>query len=175
LAAAKMPGAEKVRKVSIIARGLAGGYTIILPDEDRYMASKTLFRASLVTMLGGRSAEETVFGRVTTGASNDLERATGLARKMVMEYGMSDDLGPMTFGEREELVFLGRSISEHRNYSEAVARRIDTEVRGIIGEAHEQALSIMKQYRDALERLTEQLIHQETLDETEVAALLAAA
>ncbi|HSJ56129.1 MAG TPA: ATP-dependent zinc metalloprotease FtsH, partial [Anaerolineae bacterium] len=124
LAAAVTPGADKVRKVTIIARGMAGGYTMILPDEDRYMTNRTKFEAELVTMLGGRAAEEVVFDRATTGASNDLERATELVRKMVMEYGMSDELGPMTFGEREELVFLGRSMSEHRNYSESVARKI---------------------------------------------------
>jgi cell division protease FtsH len=173
LAASKMPDADKVRKVSIIARGMAGGYTLTLPDEDRYLANRTKFEAELVTLLGGRAAEETVFDGVTTGASNDLERATEMARKMVMEYGMSDDLGPMTFGEREEMVFLGRSIAEHRNYSEAVARRIDDEVRGIIRRAHEQATAIMTQYRDTLDRLADLLIQQETVGETEVQALLA--
>jgi cell division protease FtsH len=175
LAASKMPAADKVRKVSIIARGLAGGYTLTLPDEDRYLASRGKFEAELVTMLGGRAAEETVFHRVTTGASNDLGRATELARKMVMEYGMSDELGPMTFGEREELVFLGRSISEHRNYSEAVARKIDSEVRLIIGKAHDQAVKIMTDYRETLESMAEGLIHKETLDEAEVNALLGVA
>jgi cell division protease FtsH len=175
LAASKMPAADKVRKVSIIARGLAGGYTLTLPDEDRYLASRGKFEAELVTMLGGRAAEETVFHRVTTGASNDLGRATELARKMVMEYGMSDELGPMTFGEREELVFLGRSISEHRNYSEAVARKIDSEVRLIIGKAYDQAVKIMTEYRETLESMAEGLIHKETLDEAEVNALLGVA
>ena len=172
LAASKMPAADKVRKVSIIARGMAGGYTLTLPDEDRYLASRGKFEAELVTMLGGRAAEETVFHRVTTGASNDLGRATELARKMVMEYGMSDELGPMTFGEREELVFLGRSISEHRNYSEAVARKIDSEVRLIIGKAYDQAVKIMVDYRETLESMAEGLIRKETLDEAEVSALL---
>jgi cell division protease FtsH len=175
LAASKMPAADKVRKVSIIARGLAGGYTLTLPDEDRYLASRGKFEAELVTMLGGRAAEETVFQRVTTGASNDLERATELARKMVMEYGMSDELGPMTFGEREELVFLGRSIAEHRNYSEAIARKIDGEVRQIIGRAYDQAVEIMTEYREILESMAERLIHEETLDEAEVNALLGVA
>jgi cell division protease FtsH len=175
LAASKMPAADKVRKVSVIARGLAGGYTLTLPDEDRYLASRGKFEAELVTMLGGRAAEETVFHRVTTGASNDLGRATELARKMVMEYGMSDELGPMTFGEREELVFLGRSISEHRNYSEVVARKIDSEVRLIIGKAYDQAVKIMTDYREILDSMAEGLIHKETLDEAEVNALLGVA
>jgi cell division protease FtsH len=145
---------------------------MILPDEDRYLASRSKFEAELVTMLGGRAAEEVVFDGVTTGASNDLERATDLARKMVMEYGMSDELGPMTFGEREELVFLGRSIAEHRNYSEAVARRIDSEVRAIVSRAHKNALDVMTRHRDILDNLAQQLVQKETLGEAEVEALL---
>ena len=175
LAAAKTPLADKVRKISIIARGMAGGYTIALPDEDHYLTSRARFQAELITMLGGRAAEESVFQRLTTGASNDLERATDLARKMVMEYGMSDELGPMTFGEREELVFLGRSLSEHRNYSEAVARKIDVEVRNIINDAHSRALAVMNTYRILLDNLAERLIQKETLDEVEVNALLSEA
>ncbi|HFD39599.1 MAG TPA: cell division protein FtsH, partial [Anaerolineae bacterium] len=115
---------------------------------------------------------EVVFHKATTGASNDLERATEIARKMVMEFGMSDDLGPMTFGEREELVFLGRSIAEHRNYSEAVARRIDQQVREIIHQAHSRALEVMTTYRDLLDKLAQQLIQKETLEEAEVEALM---
>jgi cell division protease FtsH len=173
LAAAKTPQADKVRKVTIIPRGMAGGYTMTMPDEDRYMASRTKFKAELVTMLGGRAAEEIVFQRITTGASNDLDRATEMVRKMVTEYGMSEELGPMTFGEREELVFLGRSIAEHRNYSESVARKIDAEVRQIIVEGHDRAREIMSVYRDALDSLAQQLIQRETLDEAEVEALMA--
>jgi len=175
LAAAKTPEADKVRKVTIIPRGMAGGYTMILPDEDRYLTSRTKFEADLVTVLGGRAAEEIVFDRVTTGASNDLERATNLARKMVTEYGMSDDLGPMTFGERDELVFLGRSIAEHRNYSESVARTIDAEIRRIIEEAHKRAQEIMLQHRNLLDSLAQQLIQKETLSEAEVEALMTGA
>jgi cell division protease FtsH len=175
LAAAKTPKADKVRKVTIIPRGMAGGYTLILPDEDRYLANRTKFEAELVTMLGGRAAEEIVFSRITTGASNDLERATELARKMIMEYGMSDDLGPMTYGEREEMVFLGRSIAEHRNYSEAIARKIDTEVRQVISRAYSRALEVMATHRDLLDNLAQQLIQRETLSEEDVDALLAGA
>ena len=175
LAASEMPDADPVRKVSIIARGMAGGYTITLPEEDRYLANRTKFEADLVTMLGGRASEEVVFQRVTTGASNDLERATDLARKMVMEFGMSDDLGPMTFGEREELVFLGRSIAEHRNYSETVARRIDGEVRKIIDQAYDRSVDIMTRCRAKLDRLAEELMQRETLDEKDLEPLLASA
>jgi cell division protease FtsH len=175
LAAARTPEADKVRKVTIIPRGMAGGYTMILPDEDRYLANRTKFEAELVTMLGGRAAEDVVFDQITTGASNDLERATELVRKMVMEYGMSDDLGPMTFGEREELVFLGRSMSEHRNYSESVARKIDTEVRKIINTAYSRALEVMRAHRATLDRLAQELVQKETLGEEEVNALLAMA
>ncbi|MGC9335441.1 MAG: ATP-dependent zinc metalloprotease FtsH [Anaerolineae bacterium] len=172
LAAAKTPEADKVRKVTIIPRGMAGGYTMILPDEDRYLANRTRFEAELVTMLGGRAAEQTVFERATTGASNDLERATDMARKMVVEYGMSDELGPMVYGDREEMVFLGRSMSEHRNYSESVARRIDAEVRVIIQEAYQRALAIMGTHRETLDTLARQLIEKETLNEADVEALL---
>ncbi len=175
LAAAKTPEADKVRKVTIIPRGMAGGYTLILPDEDRYLANRTKFEAELVTMLGGRAAEEIVFHRITTGASNDLERATELARKMIMEFGMSDDLGPMTYGEREEMVFLGRSIAEHRNYSEAIARQIDTEVRMVISRAYSRALEVMTTHRDVLDQLAQQLVQRETLGEEEVKTLLVGA
>jgi cell division protease FtsH len=172
LAAAKTPLADKVRKVTIIPRGMAGGYTLILPDEDRYLASNSKFEAELVTLLGGRAAEETVFQRITTGASNDLERATELARKMIMEYGMSSHLGPMTYGEREEMVFLGRSIAEHRNYSEAIARSIDAEVRQVISTAYKRALDVMSSHRDILDKLAEHLVQKESLNEQEVNALL---
>ena len=175
LAAAKTPHADKVRKVTIIPRGTAGGYTMILPEEDRYLANRTKFEAELVTMLGGRAAEEVIFQRITTGAGNDLERATELARKMIMEYGMSNDLGPMTYGEREEMVFLGRSIAEHRNYSEAIARQIDTEVRQAIGKAYSRALQTMTTYRDLLDKLARQLIQTESMGEEEVDALIASA
>ncbi len=175
LAATKTPEADKVRKVSIIPRGMAGGYTLVLPDEDKYLSSSTRFQAELVMTLGGRAAEQAVFGRVTTGAGNDLDRATDLARKMVMEYGMSNQLGPMTYGEREEMVFLGRSIAEHRNYSEAIARKIDGEVRQLIGKAYNKALEIMTHHREQLDKLARLLIENETLDEQEVEALLARA
>lgn len=162
-----LPNCDPVRKVSIVARGMAGGYTIALPDEDRYLQRKAKFLDDLSGMLGGRAAEEIVFNDITTGASNDLERVTDLARAMVTRYGMSDLLGPRTFGDREELVFLGREISEQRNYSEVVAQQIDEEVKTIITHAYDRARDILKGYRAKLDELAERLIKAETVDQAE--------
>jgi cell division protease FtsH len=123
--------------------------------------------------LGGRVAEEEVFGDITTGASNDLERVTSLARRMVTQYGMSEVLGPQTFGEKEELVFLGREIGEQRNYSEEVAEAIDKEVRRLVKEAHDRARDIVRTYRAKLDELANRLIEQETVDASEFAAMFA--
>src|SRR5205085_65958 len=131
-----LPEADPVHKVSIIARGMAGGYTLSLPEEDRTLYAKKKFEADLAGLLGGRAAEEIVFNDVTTGASNDLERATKMARSMVTRWGMSAKLGPMVYGQKEELVFLGREISEQRDYSDAVAQEIDGEVRRLINEGY---------------------------------------
>jgi cell division protease FtsH len=173
LVAAGVPECDALHKVSIVARGMAGGYTITLPEEDRYLQSRRKLQADLALMLGGRAAEELVFDHVTTGASNDLERATDVARKMVMEYGMSPALGPMTFGEREELVFLGRELAEHRNYGEDVARQIDQEVQRIITGAYEQAKRVLVEHRERLDALAEGLIRQETLEGAALDAILA--
>ncbi|HEY6042247.1 MAG TPA: ATP-dependent zinc metalloprotease FtsH [Anaerolineae bacterium] len=162
-----LPNCDPVRKVSIVARGMAGGYTLSLPDEDRYLQRKAKFLDDLSAMLGGRAAEEIVFNEITTGASNDLERVTELARAMVTRYGMSELLGPRTFGDREELVFLGREISEQRNYSEVVAQQIDEEVKGIIVHAYDRARDILRGYRSKLDELAERLIKIETVDQAE--------
>lgn len=162
-----LPNCDPVRKVSIVARGMAGGYTLSLPDEDRYLQRKAKFLDDLSAMLGGRAAEEIVFNEITTGASNDLERVTELARAMVTRYGMSELLGPRTFGDREELVFLGREISEQRNYSEVVAQQIDEEVKGIIVHAYDRARDILRGYRTKLDELAERLIKIETVDQAE--------
>jgi cell division protease FtsH len=167
----KLPKCDPVHKVSIVARGMAAGYTIALPDEERRMRSKAKFRDDLAFALGGRAAEELVFGDVTTGASNDLERVTETARAMVTRYGMSDKLGPMTFGQKEELVFLGKEIGEQRDYSEAVAQEIDVEVRGIVHEAYERAKEVLTGYREQLDRIAERLMEVETLDASEFAAV----
>ena len=159
-----LPDCDPVHKVSIVARGFAGGYTMTLPEEDRYLQHRNKFKADLASLLGGRAAEEIVFNEVTTGASNDLERATKLARAMVTQYGMSEKLGPLTFGEKDELVFLGREISEQRNYSEEIARQIDREVRRLIDDAYRTARQILVDNRDKLTAIAERLVREETID-----------
>lgn len=168
-----LPGCDPVHKVSIVSRGMALGYTMPLPEDDRYLMQRSKFEDELAGLLGGRAAEELVFDDVTTGASNDLERATRLARKMVTEYGMSEKLGPLTFGRKQELVFLGREIGEQRNYSEEVARTIDEEVRRLISQAHETALRILRENKDKLVALAKKLMEVETLEGPDLEALFA--
>ena len=165
LVAHLLPNADPVAKVSIIARGAMGGYTRFSPEEDRTLMTKRQLDARLASALGGRVAEEIVFDKVTTGASDDLEQATSLARTMVTRYGMSAKLGPRTFGKREELVFLGREISEHRDYSDSVAQTIDDEVRGLIDTAYSTAKTLLTTHRSKLTRLSEYLIENETAEE----------
>jgi len=164
LVAHLLPNCDPVHKVSIIARGMAGGYTLALPESDRMLHSKAKFTDDLAFALGGRAAEEIVFGDITTGASNDLERVTQMARAMVTRYGMSEKLGPMVYGQKEELVFLGREIGEQRDYSDAVAEEIDEEVRRIVYEAYEVAKRILTANRDKLDTIAHRLIEVETLD-----------
>ena len=168
-----LPEADPVHKVSIVSRGMALGYTMHLPEDDRYLKAKTKFEAEITGLLAGRACEALVFENVTTGATNDLERATKLARAMVTQYGMSSTLGPRTFGQKEELIFLGREIAEQRDYSEDVARQIDTEVKQIIDKAYARATSILKEQREKLEALASRLIEVETLEGAELEALLA--
>jgi cell division protease FtsH len=168
-----LPHCDPVHKVSIVARGTAGGYTMTIPEEDHYLQHRNKFKADLASLLGGRVAEEIVFKDITTGASNDLERATKLARAMVTQYGMSEKLGPLTFGEKEELVFLGREISEQRNYGEEVARQIDREVRRLIDEAYQTARQIIIDNRDKLTEVAERLVREETIDAATFNAMFA--
>jgi len=168
-----LPNADPVHKISIISRGMALGFTMPLPEEDRLLYERSKFRDDLAGLMGGRVAEEEVFGDVTTGASNDLERVTALARKMVTQFGMSDALGPQTFGEKEELVFLGREIGEQRNYSEEVAEAIDREVRRLVEEAYGRAREIIRSYRAKLDEVARRLIERETLDAAEFQAMIA--
>jgi cell division protease FtsH len=170
-----LPGCDPVRKVSIISRGMALGFTIALPENDHYLQGRNKFRDQLAGMLGGRVAEELVFQDVTTGAANDLERATKLARAMVTQYGMSEKLGPMTFGQKEELIFLGREIAEQRDYSERVAQEIDAEVRRFINEAHDQAKETLTTYWDTLKAIAGRLIEVETIDAEEFELMVAGA
>lgn len=162
-----IPEADPVRKVSIIARGMAGGYTLALPEEDRTLMARKKLMADMVGLLGGRAAEELVFDDITSGASNDLERVTRLARAMVTRLGMSDRLGPMVYGQKEELIFLGREISEQRDYSESVAEEIDEEVRRIVSEAFDRARQILVQYREQLDSVAKRLLEVETISQEE--------
>ncbi len=169
----KLPNCDPVHKVSIVARGLNLGYTLALPERDRYLYTQDKFEDEIAGMLAGRAAEELVFADKWTGAGDDLEKATNLARKMVTTYGMSEKLGPLTFGDRDELVFLGREIAEQRNYSDEVAEEIDDEVRRIIDEAYLRARAILITYRQKLDALARRLIEIETLERKEFEALLA--
>jgi cell division protease FtsH len=166
-----VPEADPVHKVSITARGMAGGYTLALPVEDRTLMGRNKLVADMVGLMGGRAAEEIVFNDITSGASNDLERVTKMARTMVTRLGMSNDLGPMTYGQKEELIFLGREISEQRDYSEAVAEQIDKEVRILVNDAYEKAKSILIQYREALDNIAGKLLELETLTREEFEAI----
>jgi cell division protease FtsH len=162
-----LPEADPVHKVSITARGMAGGYTIMLPEEDRTLLPRKKLFAEMAGLLGGRASEEIVFDDITSGAANDLERVTRLARTMVTRLGMSDELGPMVYGQKEELIFLGREIAEQRDYSEAVAQQIDKEVRRLVNEAYELAKSIIIRYRDKLDAVAQRLLEVETLSREE--------
>jgi cell division protease FtsH len=168
LTARMLPNADPVHKVSIVARGMLGGWTRLLPSEDRHLWTKSQFEDRLAVSLGGRVAEEITFGEMTTGAQNDLEQATKLARKMVTEYGMSEKLGPRTFGQRQELVFLGREISEQKDYSDKIAQEIDEEVHNIIQRAYDTAKKVLTKNKGKLKLLAEELIAHETLDEPEL-------
>jgi cell division protease FtsH len=172
LVAKMLPNADPVHKISVVARGMIGGWTRFLPTEDRHLWSTAQFDDRLAVSLAGRAAEEIIFSEATTGAQNDLEQATGLARKMVTEYGMSDKLGPRTFGKREELIFLGREIHEQRNYSEKVAEEIDDEVKALIGRAHKTARDILTDNKERLKLIAERLMVEETIEEATFEALL---
>jgi cell division protease FtsH len=171
LVARMLPYADPVRKVSIVARGMMGGYTSVVPDEDRFFWTKRQFEDMLAYIMGGRVAEEIIFNEMSTGASNDIERATGLARKMVTEYGMSPTLGPLAFGKKEELVFLGREINEQRNYSDEVAFQIDQEIRQLINNAYAQAHQVLSDHRANLEAIAMLLMENETVDAEQLEAL----
>ncbi len=168
LTAKLLPNADPVHKISIIARGILGGWTRFLPSEDRHLWTKSQFDDRLAVSLGGRVAEEITFGEMTTGAQNDLEQATKLARQMVTEYGMSEKLGPRTFGQRQELVFLGREISEQRDYSDKIAQEIDEEVHSIIQRAYNTARRVLTTNKEKLNQLAQELMTHETLDEPDL-------
>jgi cell division protease FtsH len=166
------PGSDPVDKISIVPRGRALGITSYMPKEERYSRSKEDLVRTLAMMMGGRAAESLVFKHFTTGAANDIERATALARKMVCELGMSERLGPLTFGKKEEMIFLGREIASHKDYSEQTAERIDGEVRALVEGAYQQAYSLLEQNLDKLHQLAGTLLEREVLDGDEMNRLL---
>ncbi len=168
LVARVLANSDPVHKISIVARGMMGGYTRILPDEDRFFWTKAQFKDRLAYALGGHVTEELVFQEVSTGASNDIEQVTNLARKMVTEYGMSKELGPIQYGKREEMVFLGRDIGEHRNYSDDVAFQIDKEVRKLVEEGYERARQVLTTYMEQLHQISALLLEKETVDGDEI-------
>lgn len=168
ITARSLPEADSVHKISIIARGQAGGYTLILPETDRTLVSRNKMLADMVSLLGGRAAEEIAFSDITSGASNDLERVTKLAREMVTRLGMSSELGPMVYGQKDEMVFLGKEFTEQRDYSESVAEKIDGEVKQLVCEAYDKAKEILLEHRDVLDKLAERLLEQETIDASEL-------
>jgi cell division protease FtsH len=164
LVAHALPKTDPVHKISIIPRGRALGYTLTLPTEDKFLVARSELTDELAMLLGGRAAEEMIFADPTTGAANDIERATTIARQMVTEYGMSDALGPMRFGQPQGEVFLGRDIGHSPDYSDEVAATIDDEVRRLIQWAHEAAREILETNRAVLDRLATDLIEHETLE-----------
>jgi cell division protease FtsH len=171
LVARMLPNADPVRKVSIVARGMMGGYTRIVPDEDRLFKTKKQFEDELAVFMAGHVAESLVFEEQSTGAANDIERATAMARRMVTEFGMSRTLGPLAFGKKDELVFLGREISEQRNYSDEVAYQIDQEIRELIEVAHDRAHAVITGSFDKLEAIATLLIREETIEGEEMETL----
>ncbi|MEK7312078.1 MAG: ATP-dependent zinc metalloprotease FtsH [Chloroflexota bacterium] len=167
-----LAGHDPVRKVTIIPRGLAGGVTWFLPNEDNNLMTRSKLKTMLASSMGGRSAEELTFGEITNGASGDIAQITDIARTMVTRWGMSEKLGPMTFGKKEELVFLGKELGEQRDYSDSVAQEIDAEVRKLVQEAHETALTILREHRPQLDAVAKKLIEVETLDQADFEAVM---
>ncbi|MCJ7431928.1 MAG: ATP-dependent zinc metalloprotease FtsH, partial [Anaerolineales bacterium] len=163
--------ADPVQKITILGRGQAGGLTWSRPEDDRLLTSRKKLIASLAGMLGGRVAEEIVFDDITSGASSDIERVTQIARMMVTRLGMSSEMGPMTYGQKEEMIFLGREISEQRDYSELVAQRIDTEVRKIVDDSYKLTRKLLTKYRKQLDAVAKKLLEVETLSREEFEAI----
>ncbi len=171
MVAKMLPNADPVHKISIVARGMSLGHTRQLPIEDRYLMTRSQFNDMIATLLAGQTAEKLVFKEISTGAANDIKRATDLAHRMVTDFGMSEKLGPRSFGEKQEMVFLGREIAEQRDYSEKVAQEIDEEVQAIIQGAHNQAERILTKNKDRLTHIAERLIAQETIEGDELEAV----
>ena len=173
LLAVVLPHADPIHKVTIIPRGMALGVTMQLPEGDKFNYTRDYLNDQIAILLGGRLAEELTNGGMTTGAGNDLERSTELARKMVCEWGMSDAMGPLTFGKKEEQIFLGREIAQHQDYSEDTAIRIDHEIKRFVTMNYERAKEMLEAHRPALDRLAEQLLAREVLDGDQVRSIIA--
>jgi cell division protease FtsH len=167
-----LPNSDPIHKISVISRGQALGYTISLPGEDKFLTTRAELLDTMAMTLGGRAAEEIVFGEITTGASNDLEKVTQTSKQMVMRFGMSDKLGPRVFGHDHGQPFLGREFSAEPDYSDEIAREIDDEIRRIVEGAHVQAKEILTSHKDSLEKLSEILIKRETIEREQFEALL---
>lgn len=173
LAAKMLANADPVHKISIVARGMMGGWTRFLPNEERHLETYDRFKDGMVVALAGRAAEQVACKELTTGAQNDLEKVTTIARRMITEFGMSQKLGPRTFGKREEMVFLGKEIHEQQNYSDKFAQEIDEEVEQMVKEAYTKAMAIMNEYKDRLKYIADYLIEKETIDDVTFEKLLA--
>jgi cell division protease FtsH len=173
LLAVVLPYADPIHKVTIIPRGMALGVTMQLPEGDKFNYTRDYLNDQIAILLGGRLAEEVTDGGMTTGAGNDLERSTELARKMVCEWGMSDAMGPLTFGKKEEQIFLGREIAQHQDYSEDTAIRIDHEIKRFVTMNYERAKSLLQDHRVALDKIAEELLAREVLDADQVRKIIA--
>jgi len=167
-----MPEADPIHKVTVIPRGRALGVTHFLPESDHYTRTKEYFVATMATLMGGRAAEQLIFGRITNGAASDIQAVTNLARKMVCEWGMSERLGPLQFGKKEEMIFLGREISQQKDYSERTAEVIDEEVHGLVNGAYDTAVRILRLHMDHLHLLARNLLEREILDRADITRLL---
>jgi len=172
LTAALLPNVDPVQKISIISRGQAAGYTLKLPIEDKHLHTRSEFIEELIVLLGGYAAEKLVFKDITTGASNDLQRATELARKIVTKYGMSEKLGPRTFGGKEEMIFLGREIATEKDYSEEIASQIDKEVSKFTNDAYKSAKKLLTDNRKKLEQIAQVLIKKEVIERKQFERLM---
>jgi cell division protease FtsH len=168
-----LPNCDPVHKISIVSRGMALGWTMSLPEEDRYLISRSQLVDQIAGTMGGRAAEAIIFGDITSGASDDIQRVTDTARRMVTQWGMSEKLGTVAMGVKQEMVFLGRDLGEQRNYSEEIAALIDEEVRGLVSDGYETAKRILTERRGHLELISEHLKNVETIDAAEFDALLA--
>ncbi|HPA25682.1 MAG TPA: ATP-dependent zinc metalloprotease FtsH [bacterium] len=174
LIAHKLPKSDPVQKVSIISRGSAGGYTLKVPETDKHMHTKSEFLAELSVLLAGHATEKNIFGEVTTGAQSDLRQATKLARRMIVEYGMSEKMGPRTYGERDELIYLGRDFGEQKDYSEKIAEEIDREVSQTLASAYQVACDIINSDKEVLNAIVDKLMEKETLEKEEFEAIVGA-